>query len=498
MSAVQLTGLVSGIDTRSIVDQIIAARTQPIFQFEDRITEQEARRTALDDLRGRISTLMTRTKNLASISRLNSRTGLISKSATNDTRVASIAVDSTAAIGSFTLSVEQLATATQVESTGAIGQSIDAAVTLDLAGFGTTPVVGTFTIAGNASATITIDASDTLTTVIAKINAETGTTGITATQIGNTLEMDSGGGPTIVLGAGGDTSNFLKITHLLASPGTTTRTSTRGMGQTLADGNLVDARLTTALSASTGSFTVNGVTITYDETNQSLNDVLGDINSSEAGVTAVYDSLTDTIKITSNSVGSSGITLTDVSGNFLAATGMLAATQTVGLNAAYKIDGGATQYSSSNIVSDALPGVTLTLLAAEAGDNATVTIGSNDDKVVTDIQDFVEQYNSVTDFIRELTLANPDGDSGVLSRDSGIRLLGQSLRSTVVGLGQNLTTQFTSLSDVGITFGTVGSELGETNLLKVNEADLREAIKDYRKAVVQLFAAVEVSAAFGD
>lgn len=369
MSPVQLTGLVSGIDTRSIVDQIIAARTQPIFRFEDRITEQEARRTALDDLRGRISTLMTRVKNLASISRLNSRTALVTKTATNDTKGASIAVDSTAAIGSFTISVEQLATATQVESTGAIGQSIDAAVTLDLAGFGTTPVMGTFTIAGNASATITIDAADTLTTVIAKINAETGTT---------------------------------------------------------------------------------------------------------------------------------GITLTDVSGNFLAATGMLAATQTVGLNAAYKIDGGATQYSSSNIVSDALPGVTLTLLAAEAGDNATVTISSNDDKVVTDIQDFVEQYNSVTDFIRELTLTNPDGESGVLSRDSGIRLLGQSLRSTVVGLGRNLTTQFTSLSDVGITFGTVGSDLGETNLLKVNEADLREAIKDDRNAVVQLFAAVEVSASFSD
>ena len=55
------------------------------------------------------------------------------------------------------------------------------------------------------------------------------------------------------------------------------------------------------------------------------------------------------------------ITVQDVAGNFLASTGVLAATQTLGANASYRIDGGPLRYSTSNAIIDAVPSVTLSV-----------------------------------------------------------------------------------------------------------------------------------------
>ncbi|MEE9278247.1 MAG: flagellar filament capping protein FliD [Dehalococcoidia bacterium] len=610
MATVSLAGIISGIDTRSIVDQIIAARSQPILRLEARIKKQDNRQDTLTTLRSSFATLLGRVKSLSSASSLNARSTNVTRTATGDRRVVSVSADSTAALGAFRFSVEQLATTTKVgqetqldagseiaggtaidnntvsalnvagaeagttytftydaatdaltltngttnvaqtitlvadtsgdklldfsqlgvsltltgpaESSAdaignalaaagtndiitqadAIGQAIDANALLDVAGFATTIELGTFTIQGNATATITIDGTDTLNSVIGKINAQTGTTGITATLVGgNRLQLDSGGGPNVVLGAGGDTSNFLQATHLLAAPGTTNRVSTRGLGQALAGGNLQDARLATALTQTTGSFTINGVSISYDAVNQSLNDILGEINNSDADVTALYDATTDRVTFTAKATGSSAISFVDVTGNFLEAikildgAGAVVASETLGANAAYKINDGATQYSSTNTVSDAVPGVTLTLREAAPGDNATVTIAANDTSVVSAVGDFVEQFNSTMTLLTDALKTDPDSDDdGDFSGDSNFRMLVRTLRSRVIGLGDNLPGKFTSLADVGLSFGSVGAEVGTTEVLELDAAKLREALTEDRDAVVQLFSALTVAA----
>ena len=208
---ISLSGVISGIDSQSIVDQIIAARARPIIQLEDRIAGEESRKTALSDLRGRMSTLLTRAQSLTNLATLNARTGIASTAATSGDAVVSVAVDSTAAIKTFTVSVEQLATATQTESTGPIGQAIDATAALDqagLSGLETTVTTGTFTIKGTTTATISVAAGDSLNAVMGKINAETVNTGITATLVGNTLQLDSAGGRTSSWGRAGTRATF--------------------------------------------------------------------------------------------------------------------------------------------------------------------------------------------------------------------------------------------------------------------------------------------------
>ncbi len=502
MPAINFTGLASGLDTGAIVDQLIAAASRPIVRLEERIDTYDARKDAIGDVRSTVANLLTQIQALTNVAGLNARTALASKTATGDKTVVSVAVDSTAAVGSFQISVEQLATVTTAGSATPIGDPIVTNVALNSAGFATTITTGTFTINGT---TITIDANTVLSdgvddgtsnSILGRIN--NAGVSVTAAIVNdaqsnpNLLQLTSAS--AITLGAGDDTSNFLTAAHLLASPGTTTRTSTQAMGQVNAAVNLTVARLATSLSATTGTFSINGVQIAYDADNESLNDIISKINGAGTGVTATYDGTGDTLKLSADATGSIAISLVDVSGNFLAATGLLSATQTLGQNAAYKIDGGPTQYASSNTITTAITGVSLLLLDAAAGDNATVTVSDNVEAVVDAVDDFVIQFNSTMTILEDVTRLNLEGENAPLASDSSVRLLRTQLRSLAVGLGDNLTTKYTSMSDVGVTLGAVGAVVGTTGTMLLDQTVLREKIAEDRDAVVELFAALTVSA----
>ncbi len=509
---VSLSGIVSGIDTRSIVDQIIAARSQPIIKLENRVKQETARKDAITSLRGTIANLLSKAQALTSASGLNARMALASTSATGNKAVVSVSVNSSAATGTFQVSVEKLATATTLASQGAIGTPVTQNVALSTAGFGVTVTTGTFTING---VSITIDASTVLSdgvnngasnSILGKIN--NAGAGVTASIINdgsgnpNLLQLTSGA--SITLGSGGDTSNFLAAAHLLESPGATTRTSTQGLGQTQATVNLLSGRLATAFTQNSGTFRINGVDITYDAANESLTKVLDRINASGAGVTASYDPFTDRTTLTAKSTGSGAISLSNVTGNFLQVirlvdgSNAIVGTQTLGQTAEYKINSGATRYSSSNTVTDALPGVTMTLLAAAPGDNATVTVSTNDGAITGAVQKFVEQYNSTMTLLAENTKVVPDGKSGELANDSNLRRLQQSLRGLITTAADNLTGPYTSLADLGLSFGAVGAAVDATRTLTLDAAKLNTAIQTNRDAVISLLSANTVTAAFTD
>lgn len=90
--------------------------------------------------------------------------------------------------------------------------------------------------------------------------------------------------------------------------------ATTGTLDTATDG-LQNAGFTVAANSTlNGTFTINGVAITIDDyTKISVDDLLGIINSSGAGVTATYDSTAKKFKLESNTIGAKSITLGDYS-----------------------------------------------------------------------------------------------------------------------------------------------------------------------------------------
>src|SRR6185436_12275314 len=132
---------------------------------------------------------------------------------------------------------------------------------------------------------------------------------------------------------------------------------------------LVNANFATAVSdggSGAGVFKVNGVSISFNATTDTVSSVLSRINSSAAGVSASYDTVNDRFVFTNKTTGDVGIALQDVTGNFLAATGLSGGSLTRGKNLLYTVDGGPQLTSQSNTISEtesALAGITIQALA---------------------------------------------------------------------------------------------------------------------------------------
>ncbi len=170
------------------------------------------------------------------------------------------------------------------------------------AGFATAVTGGTFTING---VQFTVNpATDSLSDVIAQINASTaGVTATYNTQTSSlTLTNKVPGPQSILLGASGDTSNFLNATGLVGGQSITNNPSANG---TLNAGLALDqagASITaTNGGGPTGTFTINGVAVSYDVTTQTIGTIVANINTAlqaNDGGTAAYNAGTGTVSLT--------------------------------------------------------------------------------------------------------------------------------------------------------------------------------------------------------
>lgn len=511
-SPLTLSGLASGVDTASLIQQLMAIERRPLDKVIAQRRTVENRSKALAEITSRLQTVWSKLSALAQGASLNAK-AVSTDVAPGSVAPATVSAGPSAANGSFRLWVDRLATATRSESAGAIGQAVNAAVPLASAGFGLTPTTGTFTINGVA---ITIDENTVLSdgvdasganTIIAKIN-DAGV-GVTATLVNdsdgrpNRLKLTSA--TTIQLGSGADTSNFLTAAKLLAAPNVTegsnqTVTSTGNLGVAHVSTVLNQARLS-GLNAAAGSFTINGVTIAYDPAVDSLNTVISRINASAAGVTASYDSVTDRVRLTNTATGSHAITVAAVappagSGNlaealrFVDSGGASIAVTTLGETAMYRIDsvaGGATQYSASNTVADIVPGVTITLRAVSATP-MTVTVAQDTATTIATVRDFVATYNSAMAYLRQQTTYDATTKTGgPLTGDALLRGIEVALKNILTSPGDGLTGQVTKLADLGLTFGAVGTAVGATKDLVLDEAKLTEALRTNPFAVREVF-----------
>jgi flagellar hook-associated protein 2 len=475
VSSIQFTGLASGIDTKSIIDALMQLERRPLERLQGRIQVNEARSAAW----GEINTKLLALKN--SLSELTQTATFSGRTATSsDQSIVTATATPDALTGAYHLNVISLATATRVQSTNSLGQPVDPAAVLNSAsaGFVLTPISGTFTINNVA---ITIDASvDTLNDVINRINASV--PNVTASYNNETdrLVLSSNDQGNLKLGSGSDTSNFLTATRLLAAPvagaGPYTKASTASLGMVKTDVALDNARLKTALTSTTsGVFKINGVSISYDTTKDTLNDVLGRINNSAAKVTASYDPLADKVILQAKDTGSINISLEDTSGNLLEALGVLNATQEPGANARFtiaEVNGGADLYSTANQVTGVIPGVTLNLLNTGT---ATVEIKADTETPFNKIKDFVSKYNEAVNLI-----ATSLSKEGKLSGDISLFSLQQALRSKAITQVTGGEENFNALSKVGLNINTSGN-------LTINETKLNSVIASNPQQLSSLF-----------
>lgn len=513
-SSIRIGGF-SGIDTVSLIDQLMQLERQPEVLLQQRQQALGWTKNQWSEVSASLTALQSALKPLLD------RNVLLSVAATSsDTSVASAKASPGAVSATYHLTVDQLATATTV-ATGftdaplGLGKAIDPSQAVTGTGSGLWQVVttGTFTINGKQ---ITVTAGDSLNSLISAIN--NAGAGVTASYDGVAdklvLTSTNPGGP-VNLGAAGDTSNFLSVMGLLASPaatdasGNTVRQSTFHLGRINTGMPLSMANFAHAFVDSqtppqpiSGSFKINGVEITFNAATDSLNDVLNRINSSAANVTAIYDGTQDRIILTSKATGSLDISLEDVSGGFLEKTGLLVsgapgatssnATVTLGGNAQFRIaelNGGAALYSNGNDVSGIIPNVTLSL---QKTGTATISVAKDVKGVEDAINAFVQKYNATMDLINdkmnEKSVPNPTSDQdrqkGLLNNDSVLRDLKSRLVRLVTDLVPGLPAEMNHLAQIGISQDP--ADFGKSGHLVVDSAKLEAALQNNPLAVADL------------
>ncbi len=143
--------------------------------------------------------------------------------------------------------------------------------------------------------------------------------------------------------------------------------------------------------------------------------------------------------------------------------------------------------TASNTLKDVIEGITLTL--QEEG-KTTLAVSQDTKQVVDKIQEFVDQYNSVIEFMNEKLQAKSAMDSnsvrGSLSGDGTLLRLQSTLRSIVAGSvgGEG---KHSSLSDIGIsTAKFVKGAADYSGKLILDTAKLEAALKEDPLAVKEL------------
>lgn len=178
MTLMRITGIMSGLDTESLVNQLMAIERRPIDLLNSKKATLEAQKTAWQEINTKLADLQSK---LADLKLMSTYTGKVATS--SDESVVTATADSTATPAVYSITVTQLAQAHSVASDQFASAS-------DALGFS-----GTFTVEG---VEVTVETSDSLSSIRDKIN--NANAGVTASVIDNRLVITSnstGAGSTI-------------------------------------------------------------------------------------------------------------------------------------------------------------------------------------------------------------------------------------------------------------------------------------------------------------
>ena len=113
---------------------------------------------------------------------------------------------------------------------------------------------------------------------------------------------------------------------------------------------------------------------------------------------------------------------------------------------------------SSNVISDAINGLTLQLGSSNVGSPATLSVAPDPSSVSDNIKNFVEAYNLVTELLTKATGPAQDDDeiAGSLRADTNARSILMKLRATMTKESSAKSGSITHFNSVGVAFDRNG------------------------------------------
>jgi hypothetical protein len=315
----------------------------------------------------------------------------------------------------------------------------------DTAKFGNT-TSGSFQING---VTISIDKNtDTIKTVVGKINSSGA--GVTASLNSSTnqIELVTSSNSEDLITVSNDTTKFLTNAKLVT--GNTVRGNIRDDQQIL-------SKTTQFAAVTTGSFTVNGVSITVNKDTDTLSSIISKVNGAGVGVTAGYDAASGKLAFTRQGTS---LTLANDSSGFLAAAKVPLGTT----NAIHEANPDAT-FDGTGANAPMFDAGYSVQAGAFTVNGVTINVAANDSinsvlaKITASAAGVTATYDSTTELV---TLATKDGGTGqiTLGGDTSGFLAATKLAGATNSVSTYTYSSFTSAIDgiaeyAGVTAGTL-------------------------------------------
>lgn len=357
-----------------------------------------------------------------------------------------------------------------------------------LSSIDTTDAPGTYSFTINGHTINYTIGTDTVQTLIDNINNSGAGVSASLNASGQIVLTSTSGALTVA----GDTGNLVTSLNLTAATASQSITSAGGVGGIDPDVSLNTVNSTTALNSGT-LFTINGVAININPATDNLQDVINDINSSNAGVTASWNTTLGELQLVAKATGPQSIVLGSPSdtSNFLQAFGLTTAgaTTQTGTQASltYQSPAGVptTVYSSSNQFTNVIPGVTLTIQQTDSGPSATpytVTVAQSNSNLISAINAFVKAYNAAIQEINTATAppvvqtaapgtplqsgaasSSVTVPGGVLFGNSTVENMKDQLVDMVSGLVQTGSTSYNSFASIGLQLDSSFTQITSTS-----------------------------------
>ena len=223
MAAVSFSGLATGLDTASIVSQLVELKRAPIYRLQARRQGFEAQQKALDTLKTKLLAMQEAALKLDTTGEFSSL-----KAATTNEDALTVSADSGAAPGSYEINVTQLAQSQKEQSQGYDSK-------LDAVGSG----IMSFTVDGETT-DLTLVGYNSLESLAAKINNDVA--GVSASIVYNGSE--TGGYHLVMSGSEAGSAGAFSVDMSGMSGGLTpimTNTQLAEDAQLTVDGILVTA-----------------------------------------------------------------------------------------------------------------------------------------------------------------------------------------------------------------------------------------------------------------
>lgn len=500
-----ISGLASGIDTATIIDDLITAESTKLnaLKQKQQLAEwkQEAYRSIISDITTFNSTYFSTT---SSSSLIKSSNYLQYTASSSDTTAITATAASTATAGSHTITVSQLATAAILTGSSAISKGVVASGTPTYTSgqsFVITVDGAEYTVEIDSSVTDVDSLQDAIDEAVGTATSGTSTVSkvVVATNSDGYLTFSAGTDSGVQAISIADSSS----NGVLSDLGFGTDSSTSNQISTSSTMATIAAQMSTAMTFNSdgeANFTINGVALYCDE-DETLSTVIERINSSDAGVTAKYDELTGRLVLTADTLGAgTTITASDTDGSFISS--LLGGSLTSGTDSVMTIDGTKLTRNTNSITVD---GVTYKLNAVTT-EAATVTVAQDMEAISSLISNFVDAYNTLIETINDALDETYDSDyppltedqeaemteteisnwnevakTGLLANDPLLTKMLSTMRNALMNSvsGSSLT-----LADIGITTGTYT----ENGKLYLDEDALAEAIESDASAIAELFA----------